>query len=311
MKVKTLPYPHKFFSLFARMRVSPPIDIFLGRGTYIFENFRNWNVLFSKSITYIHDVSFKIYPEFVQEQNLKYLNKNIQTWLRRTDRVVTVSESSRDEITRELEVANVGVVQNAVDATLFYPRKEGEVAKIQKKWNLPNNYFVFIGNIEPRKNLKNTIVAFKEYEKTHNKGDALILIGGGGWKNEEILKQIDEAQIAGVRIIRPDGYVPDEDLPAIISGAKALLQFSWHEGFGLPVLQALACGTPVAASDIPPLHEVARGNDDRVVFSSPRDVERLASAIDEAGKIPHVQEPKNIRTWDESVKDLLGIIDSL
>src|SRR5690606_19335303 len=98
IKTKALPYPHKFHSLFSRMRLSPPIDIFLGKGTYIFENYRNWNLLSSKSMTYIHDVAFKVHPEFVQEANLKYLSGHMAMWQARTNRIITVSESSRREI---------------------------------------------------------------------------------------------------------------------------------------------------------------------------------------------------------------------
>lgn len=307
--VKRLPYPHKFFSLFSRFSVGPPIDLFLGKGTYVFSNFRNWTLLFSHSITYIHDVTFKLFPDFVQARNLAYLQKYIPVWLKRADTVVTISQTSKGEIESELGLQDVKVVPNAVDGTEFTPRTESEISKVRNKWKLPENYFVFIGNIEPRKNLSNMIKAFRQYVTDAGVDDTLVIIGGGGWKNEEILAEIMSARSAGVQIVRPDGYVPDEDLPAIISGAKALLQLSWHEGFGLPVLQALACGTPCVASDIPSLHEAALGNDDNVVYAKPDDVSSIANAIDKSGKKPHVSTPKNIPTWDDSVKKLIDLIE--
>lgn len=312
IKIKTLPYPHKFLSLFARFRLSPPLDIFLGKGVYIFENFRNWNLLFSKSITYIHDVSFKIYPDFVEERNLTYLQRHVDMWIDRTDRVVTVSESSAKEIAREYRLKNVSVVSNAVDTTMFYPRTVNEVNETARRWALPVKYHVFIGNVEPRKNLINTIKAFKQYVKNTNRNESLVIIGGGGWRNEDIVHEIEQARLSGVNIIRPDGYVPDEDLPAIITGAQSLLQFSWHEGFGLPVLQAISCGTPVAASDIVSLREAAGAEERMVAYAPPDDIEKLSGAIETAVSIGHkAKVPSSVRTWEMAARDLLEIIDEI
>lgn len=311
IKLKSLPYPHKFFSLFARLRFSPPIDIFLGKGVYVFENFRNWNLLFSKSITYIHDVSFRAYPNFVEERNLVYLQRHVEMWIDRTDRVVTVSRSSAKEISDEFGLKKVSVVSNAVDTTMFYPRSKDEVDEATRRWMFPAKYHVFIGNIEPRKNLINTIKAFRCYVRHASVDDSLVIIGGGGWRNEEIMYEIEQARLAGVNIIRPDGYVPDEDLPAIISGAQALLQFSWHEGFGLPVLQAVACGTPVAASDIISLREAA-GQEVMVSYAPPDDIAKLAEAIGSAVEMGHRGEvPSSVRTWEMAARDLIEIVDEI
>ena len=311
IKLKLLPYPHKFFSLFTRLRWAPPIDVFLGRGVYIFENFRNCTLLFSKSVTYVHDVAFKIYPQYIQERNLTYLNRYIPLWMSRADKVVAISPSAKDEIEQELHLSDVVVVPNAVNTDEFYPRTNDEIAHAREKWNIPKAYMIFIGNIEPRKNLVNTIKAFCVYVKNTGSKEALVLVGGGGWRNEEILAEIETARRQGIEVIRPDGYVPDEDLPALITGASALLQLSWHEGFGLPALQALACGTPVAASDIIPLREVAKDNEDRVEFAVAGDIERLAEAIERAAKKSHITTPQHIPTWHRSVAELEKIIDTL
>lgn len=311
IELKLLPYPHKFFSLFTRMRWAPPIDIFLGRGVYVFENFRNCTLLFSKSITYVHDVAFKKYPQYIQEKNLAYLKKYIPLWISRADRVVAVSSSAKDEIEKELQLSDVAVVSNAVNTDEFYPRTEDEIAHIRGKWNIPKEYMIFIGNIEPRKNLVNTIKAFCTYVKNTGSKEALVLVGGGGWRNEDIMAEIETARQQGIEVIHPDTYVPDEDVPALITGASALLQLSWHEGFGLPVLQALACGTPVAASDIAPLREVAADNEDRVEFAITDDVGQLARAIERAASKPHIAKPQHITTWHASAVELEKIIDTL
>lgn len=310
VKVKLLPYPHKLLSLFSRLRLSPPIDIFLGRGVYIFENYRNWNLLFSKSITYIHDIAFRVHPEFVEAANLRYLNGHIDKWLGRTDRVVTVSESSKREIEEQLGVDGVEVVVNAADDDM-YPRIKQEIDAVRKKWSIPERYYVHLSNVEPRKNIVNIVKAFALHAKQTGSKDALVLIGGDGWKNEEIYVEIEKARATGVDIIKPKAFVPDEDLPALLSGAVALIQLSWHEGFGMSVLHSLACGTPVVAADIPSLHEAAKGNEKNVIYVDPADVEGASRAFAAVAELAHVSKPQNVTKWHESIKSFERIVDDL
>lgn len=308
IKVKYLPYPHKFLSLFSRMRIAPPIDMFLGKGVYVFENFRNWNLLFSKSITYIHDVAFKVYPEFVEDRNLAYLNKYIDLWIARSDAIVTVSEASKRDLKDKLGVVGVEVIQNGVCGDQFSPRSEQEVVSVREKWDIPKSYYLFIGNIEPRKNLENTIEAFM---KTGDLSTSLVLIGGGGWRNEAILEKAQVASEVGYRVIRPNGYVPDEDLPALLSGAKALVHFPWYEGSGLPLLQAIACGTPVASSDIAPLKEVVSGLESMAIFANPADIDAMATAMIKASKKAHLEKTIMPISWASSADKLIDIVESL
>lgn len=310
IRTKTLPYPHKFLSLFSRLRFAPPLDLFLGKGIYIFENYRNWNLAFSKSITYVHDAAFAMFPEYIEARNLQYLRKHIRLWIGRTDKVVTIAETAKVDLERELSLGSLDVVVNAADDNM-YPRTQGEIDAAREKWKIPEHYYVYLGNIEPRKNLVNTVNGFAKYVKDTSMTDTLVLIGGDGWKNEEIYEAIDRAKADGVKVMRPDGYVPDDDLPALLSGAEAVLQLSWHEGFGMSVLHALACGTPVVAADIPVLHEAARDNDDHVIYVNPGDVVAIAQAIKEAKRMPHTKEPRHITRWSQTITSLEAIIDSL
>lgn len=310
IKTKWLPYPHKFFGLFSRFKFGPPIDVFLGEGTYIFENYRNWNLLLSKSITYIHDPAFKLYPEYIQKRNLDFLSKYINLWIQRTDKIVTVSESAKSDIKEALNVNDAVIVHNASSPEMA-PKSKKEIDRALSKWGIPKRYYVYLGNIEPRKNLVNLIKAFSEYSTDQNSQEALVLIGGDGWNNDEIYKEIEKTRAAGVNIVKPASYVPDEDIPALLSGAIALLQLSWHEGFGMSVLHSLACGTPVVAADIPSLREAAIGNEQNAVFVDPASTRDISKAINDVKKIPHRRHPQNIPSWSESVKDLEKIIDKL
>lgn len=309
ISVVLLPMPHKLFSLLSRLPFGIPLDLLLGRGVYIFPNFRNWNLLSSYSITYIHDVCFRIYPQYVEERNRKYLTKYINMWVRRTDRIIAVSDASKREVQETLKIdpEHVSVVRNAVDKTIFYKRSSEEVALIRKKYGLTKDYFLYLGNIEPRKNLTTLISAFRRPElRDHSQ---LFLVGGDGWLNENVYSAIETAKTEGYTIIKNKSYVPDEDIPALMTGAIALVQPSWHEGFGLPTVQALACGTPNICSDIPSLREATEGNQDLVTFFNPSDSSELARILVDNlhSSVTHIS--SEVGTWEESIKSLVEVIN--
>jgi glycosyltransferase involved in cell wall biosynthesis len=311
ISIVTLPFPHKFFSLFSRMHYAIPLDIFLGRGVYIFPNFRNWNLVVSKSITYIHDVCFAIYPQYVQPKNLSFLRKHIKLWVRRTDKIVTVSKTSKYEIHKYLKFRNssISVIQNTIDGSFYKPQISSHVDRIKTKYKL-DNYFLFVGNIEPRKNLNTLIEAF---ERSQLKDITLFIVGGDGWLNEEIYESIERAKSNGVDIRKNTSFVPDEDLPALFSGANALLLPSWHEGFGLTALQALACGTRVLCSDIPVLKEITESYGNRVDYFEPSDSAALKELMIKYGKSKKdAVKPITVnRTWQDAADELLLMTEEM
>lgn len=306
--IKQLPFPHKVFSLLSRMLYGVPIDIFLGRGIYVFPNYRNFNLLFSKSLTFIHDVAYKIYPEFTEPKNLSYLEKNMPKWLARTDKVITISQNSKKEIIEYLSVSDsmIAVVELGVNPAVFYPRSDEEVNSVKIKNGLgDNDYFLFVGNIEPRKNLVFLIDTYADDKKL--KQYTLFLMGGGGWLNSNIEKSIERAVSKGYKVLRNAEYVPDGDIPALMTGASGVLLPSLHEGFGLSIVQAQACGVPIIASDIPVLHEV--GGVDAIYFDNKRS-ESLSQALDMSLKQDHAN--INIQyTWEMCANKLLSLIDEL
>lgn len=309
IKIVRLPMPHKVFSLLSRLPIGAPLDVLLGKGDYIFPNFRNWNLLFSRSITYIHDVCFLIYPEYVEERNRKFLTRYIRMWMKRTDKVIAVSNSSKKEIenTLHLDSSRIEVVSNAVDKKVFYKRSQEEVERVKKKYNLKDKYFLYLGNIEPRKNITTLINAFRQ-TGLQDKAQ-LFLVGGDGWLNKDVYSAIDEAKGDGYDVIKNQSYVPDEDIPALMSGAVALVQPSWHEGFGLATIQSLACETLNICADIPGLREATMGNEHMVTFFEPSDTEALSSILVKHFNSPSTGTPNEIPTWESSVGKLIDILN--
>lgn len=312
IKISLLPFSHKFLSLFSRMRYAPPLDLFLGKGVYVFPNFRNWNLLHSKSLTYIHDVCFMIYPEFVQERNRHYLRKYMSIWKMRTDAVVAISETTKKEVNTYLNipVSKITTIANAVDRDVFYPRSNADIDRVRNQYRL-DDFFLFLGNIEPRKNLLTLIRAFTETSLRDKM--SLFIVGGDGWLNEEVFEAIKIAQSKGFDVRKNETYVPDEDLPLLMSAARTVVQPSFHEGFGLPVLQSIACGCPVICSDISGLREATDVSGSTVSYFKPEDSKQLSTLLEASAKARRGRRSPgaDMRSWDQSAKQLLELADDI
>lgn len=267
----------KVVKLLALLHILPPFDLFFGKGIYLFTNFRNWPLLFSKSATYIHDVSFKVHPEYVEKKNLAYLLRNVNKWISRADVVITVSEHAKKEIETYYTDAKgkVVVVPNGITAD-FKPQSADEVDTITRKYDLvPKHYFMFLSNIEPRKNIMGLLDAYEAFVKHRgNENVKLLLVGGMGWNNDEILKRIAEMNMRGKRVIRPEHYVSDSELPALLTGSAALIHPAHYEGFGISPLQAMACGTQIVVANNTSIPEVVGDSGIYVDDSDAKDILR-------------------------------------
>ena len=142
-----------------------------------------------------------------------------------------------------------------------------------KAKNLPEQYFLSLGTNEPRKNLPNLIKAFRKFKQNpYNSKIGLLLVGGKGWLSDDLkLNELQEEQIF------PLGFLPDEDLPLVYSGALAFIFPSFYEGFGLPLVEAMSCGTPVITSDNSSLREVA-GNCG--IYLQPEKIDSIKEAME-------------------------------
>lgn len=314
VQIKTIPLPARIVELLLRMHLMIPLDIILGRGTYIFMNYRNWPLLNSKSVTFIHDVGFLRYPQFVSPKNQKYLAKYIKAWIKRTDRIIAISEFTKSEIINLLKVASkrIDVVYLGVNSDIFYKRSHDEVSLIQNKYNLPNDqYFLYVGNIEPRKNIKMLVDSYRLYCKKYGNNTSLILVGGDGWLNEEIYKTIETARSEGCSVIKPDTYVPDEDLPALYSGAIALVHPAIYEGFGIPPLQALACETPVIVANNSSIPEVLENYALYIESNDPQELCEKMNLVSTDHTASNGRQRALQLSWPHTVDQLLKVVKNI
>ncbi len=256
--IKDISLPMRLLNLLWKYRLLPPMDIFFGKGVYLFPNYKNWPLLRSKNLTYIHDLSYLRYPKFTQPKNLKFLQRGVNRWVSRSDIVLTGSDHTKQEIVDLLNVPEEKVIRiyHGVGHSFYYPRSSNEIITAKSKYGIKGKYILHIGSLEPRKNLINLIIAYKALPLKIRQLYGLCLIGGGGWLNGKIIDAINNAQTEGYNIIQPQSYVEDEDLPALISGSTILVHPAVYEGFGLPPLQAMACGVPVLVANNSSMPEV-------------------------------------------------------
>jgi len=223
-------------------------------------------------IVTVHDLSFLLFPRGFRGWNRRYLRALTGLSVRRARRVVAVSESTRQDLVRlyGLDPGRVDVVHNGVDAA-FRPLPAAEVAAFRARKGLPERFLLFVGTLEPRKNIVRLVEA---YARLPEPRVPLILVGGKGWFYEEILVRVEELELADeVWFV---GYVPAEELPYWYNAAEVLAYPSLYEGFGLPALEAMACGTPVVTSSTSSLPEVVG---QAGVMVEPTDVAALAAAL--------------------------------
>lgn len=229
------------------------------------------------SVATIHDLGYFYFPDAHTRRQRAYLNWSTRHNGRRARRIVADSQATKDDLIRHygLDGAKIKVVYPGYDPALG-PVRDGEhMTAVQRKYGLESSYLLYLGTIQPRKNLVRLIEAFAALPDS---GHQLVLAGGMGWRSKPILEAIEGLDPAlRHRIILP-GYVADEDKAALISGATALLYPSLYEGFGFPVLEANACGTPVICSNTSSLPEVAG---EAALLVDPLDVSRLTAAIEQ------------------------------
>lgn len=310
-----MPPGYKYINyLLVRTSIPVPVDLLFGRGLYIFPNYKNWYVPFSRSITFIHDIAYKLFPDTTHPKNLQYLNANFDRWLKRADRIVSISQQSTREIEEIFPEAKgrIETIYLGVDRKEFYPRNSSEIRDTLQEYGIKRDYFLIVGNIEPRKNISRLLDAYRRYADKASSPAQLVIVGGDGWKNESIIQQLNKLIKEGYSVYRPKKYVADTALPMLYSGARALFHVALHEGFGLPPVEGQACGTPVVASDIPVLREVL--SPENVTYVNPNSAEEIAQAMLDSR--PYQQKRRSTvkqnLTWENTVEHLLsfaGIID--
>lgn len=273
-----------------------------------------------KVITTIHDMTYVLYPEIVEQKTMNRIKKGIEYSINRADKIITVSESSKNDIVKYLNVPEnkIDVVYNGVEYNKFAKSyNEEDNLRIREKYKLPKNYILYMGTLEPRKNIESIVEAFKLFNEKSDlkeKNFKLVIAGKKGWLFESIFNLVETLKLQD-DVIFTD-YIDEVDKPIIYQMARLFVFPSIYEGFGIPVLEAMAASVPVITSNVSSLPEVAG---DAAILVEPKDVKSIAENMhkilsdnDLRDKLickGHIQAKKF--TWEASAEKLYKIYKSM
>lgn len=223
----------------------------------------------------IYDLSFIKNPEAFPAAQRRYLANETAHACRHAARLVAISESGRDDIHRiySVPLVRIDVVTPGV-GDIYRPLPAAQVAAFRKAKGLPQTFILHVGTLQPRKNIPTLLEAVAQLARPDV---PLVLVGGRGWIYEEVFDRVEQLGLA--RQVRFAGYVDDEELPLWYNAAAVLAFPSFYEGFGMPVADALACGTPVVAAATSSIPEAGG---DVALYFEPRDAAELADRLRQA-----------------------------
>jgi len=228
------------------------------------------------ALTTVHDLSWLSYPDAHPVERVKFLDRHLPKTLARADLVLTDSEFIAAEIATRFALprAKIRAIPLGVDAA-YHPRTAEEILATLAKHRLEHSaYLLVVATLEPRKNLARLVRAYAALPTATKARHPLVIVGARGWLNHELERTLTPLEAAGT--VRRLGYVGEDELPALYAGAHAFAFPSLYEGFGLPVLEAMASGVPVLTSNVSSLPEVAG---DAALLVDPNDEDALREGL--------------------------------
>jgi glycosyltransferase involved in cell wall biosynthesis len=265
-------------------------------------------------VTTIHDFSFHHHPECLPKENKEYLQKHFWKNIRKSDRVITVSQRVKQELVELLKYddARIKVIYHGVDHENFRKYDSVEMDDFRISHGLPEKFILFVGSIEPRKNLKNALLSYEALPDALKKEYKFVLAGFSGWKNAEVMSIIKRAR----ENIMYLGYLTDVELAYLYNLASVFIYPSLYEGFGLPPLEAMACGTPIIVSNTSSIPEICG---DAAYYVEPLSIDSISAGICRVigdtelrnGLVRRGLEHAKAFRWDTSAKEHIALFSEV
>lgn len=301
--------PKKLWTQFAL-----PIKLTFGNKPDIFLSLGHYGPRFSKVpyVTTIFDLSYLHYPELFDKSDLYQLKNWSKYSIKNSKHIFAISNVTKEDIIENYKVdpTKITVTYMGYNQSLFKPQAQTAIKKVKAKYKLEGDYIIYVGTLQPRKNIKRLIEAFAQI----NSDKKLVIVGKKGWMYDQIFVVVKKLKLES-KIIFTD-FVPETDLPPLLSGAELYVLPSLHEGFGIPVVEAQACGTPVIVSNTSSLPEVVGDSGIKIDPNNTKDIKEgivkvlndptLASSLKEKGL-------KNALrfSWQKCAQETLKTVESL
>lgn len=306
-RINTLTPPHHRLERFSLSAELLPHRLNLLHSTDFIQPYGGYR----RSIISIHDLAFMKSFGYQAEGSKDYYLRHINDAVRKANHIITISDASRDDIQEVFKVSEDRVSTTYLGIGEEFRISEPEVVtRTREKYGIPDEYLLFVGTIEPRKNIARLLDAYAQLIDQRREIPPLVFVGHRGWDSESIYQKMTALNLENETIWLED--VTHRDLPAIYTGAELLVLPSHYEGFGFPPLEAMACGTPCIVSNVSSLPEVVG---DAGIYIMPHSVESIASGIE------HLLDDRKLReslivkgrewvqrfTWEKTAAETLAI----
>jgi glycosyltransferase involved in cell wall biosynthesis len=265
-------------------------------------------------VTTVHDLSFHLHPDWHPKERVEYFEKYFWDEIVKSDRIITGSHYSKQELLEyiDFDADKVDVIYHGVDLNNFKSYSKEILQNSKKQFCLPEKFILSVGSIEPRKNLLSLLSAYKNLSKKQKEEYKLVLVGFKGWRNDDVMTILNEEENNIIYL----GYLSDLELAYVYNLASLFCYPSFYEGFGLPPLEAMACGTPVITSNITSIPEVC---EDAAIYVDPYSVqdikEKMALLLQDTALQKKMIEKGLQRvkqfTWDKSAHRHLEVFNEI
>ena len=327
---RLLDFSSRFFNYPKIDKLLKEVDVFFS--PHIFFSALSKNC---PSVTTFHDLSFEIHPEFYSRQkNFWHFSMNPKKLAERAAKIIAVSKSTRDDIVNFYGIKSdkIEVVYSGINKNWKLEIGNWKLDQVRKKYNLPEKYILYLGTLEPRKNIIGLIEAFEELKRTFKNPPnpslqrensniqypisniQLVIAGAKGWLCEDIFRAAGKSPVKNDIVFT--GFVKDQDKPILYKLADLFVYPSFYEGFGFPPLEAMACGAPVITSNFSSLPEAVG---DAALTIDPYNINQLAAAMKE------ILKDKNLRnklikkgfkqaekfSWERCARETLSVLKSV
>jgi glycosyltransferase involved in cell wall biosynthesis len=316
--LKTIPFSDRELNIaWHRLRLPLPVELITGPvDVFHSPDFTLPPVWRARTVLTVHDLSFLRVPECFTDALRRYLEQVVPRSVLCADQVIADSTSTKRDLVELLDApaGKVTVIHSGVEPRFRPITDRATLEAVRQQYDLPERFILSVGTLQPRKNFAALIEAFSRLRnlKPETRDLKLVIVGGRGWLYEEIFARVEALGLQG-EVLFP-GFFADEDLPALYNLAEVFALPSFYEGFGLPPLEAMACGTPVVTSNTSSLPEVVG---DAGLMVEPMDVEGLAGAIGrlwEGGGLRDEMVRRGLAraeefTWERAARQLLVVYE--